>query len=99
MDQGVYDSLVIGGVDNLMAQHVSHLFIRDPLVIFEEMVEQDDALSSDHFEVRNNLSGFIILPESSFFFCMRRERNLEWKWGGGIFLGVCQGFSVADSLI
>lgn len=36
--------------DPLLVQHFSHLFIRDPLVIFEELIEQDDSVSTDHFE-------------------------------------------------
>jgi len=35
----------------LLAKHISHLFIRDPIVIFQETVCQDDEASSDHFEV------------------------------------------------
>lgn len=30
--------------------HYAHLFIRDPLVIFKELLNQDNAASSDHFE-------------------------------------------------
>ena len=33
-----------------MAHHVSHLFTRDPLVIFDGMVELDDQKTTDHFE-------------------------------------------------
>jgi len=39
------------GVDELLATHFAHLFIRDPIVIFEETMNQDDEKSSDHFEV------------------------------------------------
>lgn len=41
-----------GGLANdpLLVQHFSHLFIRDPLVIFEERIDQDDENSNDHFE-------------------------------------------------
>jgi len=39
------------GIDNLLARHISHLFIRDPLVIFSELKDQDDEHSVDHFEV------------------------------------------------
>ncbi|KAJ2783853.1 glutamate--cysteine ligase [Coemansia javaensis] len=49
-DADIYRHLVGSGVDELMARHVAHLFIRDPLVIFEELLEQDDAASADHFE-------------------------------------------------
>ncbi|SPO28439.1 probable gamma-glutamylcysteine synthetase [Ustilago trichophora] len=38
------------GVDDLLSDHLAHLFIRDPLVIFSEMVDQDDETSTDHFE-------------------------------------------------
>nr|AZS52301.1 gammaglutamyl cysteine synthetase 1 [Hebeloma cylindrosporum] len=31
-------------------RHISHLFIRDPLVVFSETIDQDDTSSSDHFE-------------------------------------------------
>ena len=39
------------GIDALLAKHIAHLFIRDPLVIFSETIDQDDSTSSDHFEV------------------------------------------------
>jgi glutamate--cysteine ligase catalytic subunit len=38
------------GIDDALAKHVAHLFIRDPLVIFSERVDQDDEESMDHFE-------------------------------------------------
>lgn len=40
------------GIDDLLSKHMSHLFIRDPLVVFSETIDQDDTTSSDHFEVR-----------------------------------------------
>ncbi|CUS20734.1 LAQU0S01e13454g1_1 [Lachancea quebecensis] len=33
-----------------LARHFSHLFIRDPLVVFQERVDQDNKHSTDHFE-------------------------------------------------
>lgn len=42
---------VFAGLDHLLAQHVAHLFIRDPLTLFEEKIHLDDANESDHFEV------------------------------------------------
>jgi glutamate--cysteine ligase catalytic subunit len=50
-DKDIYNKLTNDGVDPLLARHLAHLFIRDPLVIFEELLEQDDSKSSDHFEV------------------------------------------------
>lgn len=40
------------GIDKLLAQHIAHLFIRDPLSVFEEKIHLDDENESDHFEVR-----------------------------------------------
>lgn len=39
------------GLDDLLSKHISHLFIRDPLVVFTETIDQDDSSSTDHFEV------------------------------------------------
>lgn len=36
--------------DELLAKHFAHLFIRDPIVIFQELLDQDNKTSSDHFE-------------------------------------------------
>ncbi|KAJ3053715.1 hypothetical protein HK097_003566 [Rhizophlyctis rosea] len=49
-DKEIYRQLIDGGVDEHLAKHYAHLFIRDPLVIFQELLEQDDTASSDHFE-------------------------------------------------
>lgn len=38
------------GIDELLSDHLAHLFIRDPLVVFSEMVNQDNNESMDHFE-------------------------------------------------
>lgn len=53
LDVGYYlMSLDPLGVDDLLSKHIAHLFIRDPLVIFSETIQQDDTTSNDHFEVR-----------------------------------------------
>ncbi|KAG8957355.1 hypothetical protein FRC03_010225 [Tulasnella sp. 419] len=49
-DQRYYDRLRANGVDDVMAKHIAHLFIRDPLVILSDSIDQDDQTSSDHFE-------------------------------------------------
>lgn len=38
------------GLPPMLVKHFSHLYIRDPLVIFEELLDQDDSVSTDHFE-------------------------------------------------
>ncbi|CAG8655121.1 10469_t:CDS:10, partial [Ambispora leptoticha] len=49
-DEKICKKLMDNGIDELLARHIAHLFIRDPLVIFEELLDQDDEVSSDHFE-------------------------------------------------
>ncbi|RUS14789.1 glutamate-cysteine ligase catalytic subunit [Endogone sp. FLAS-F59071] len=49
-DEDIRQKLLANGVDDQLARHVAHLFIRDPLVIFKELLEQDNNVSSDHFE-------------------------------------------------
>lgn len=36
--------------DRPLAKHFAHLFIRDPLVLFNERIHQDNSTSTDHFE-------------------------------------------------
>uniref|UniRef100_A0A8C9DDY2 Glutamate--cysteine ligase n=1 Tax=Prolemur simus TaxID=1328070 RepID=A0A8C9DDY2_PROSS len=50
IDKEIYEQLLQEGIDHLLAQHVAHLFIRDPLTLFEEKIHLDDANESDHFE-------------------------------------------------
>ncbi|EJU04328.1 glutamate-cysteine ligase catalytic subunit, partial [Dacryopinax primogenitus] len=50
IDEGIYNRLRDHGLDDLLSKHIAHLFIRDPLVIFSEMIDQDDLNSTDHFE-------------------------------------------------
>ncbi|XP_029451573.1 glutamate--cysteine ligase catalytic subunit [Rhinatrema bivittatum] len=50
VDKEIYKQLTKEGIDHLLAQHVAHLFIRDPLTLFEEKIHLDDDNESDHFE-------------------------------------------------
>lgn len=51
IDEEKYQELRKAGVDPALAQHVAHLFIRDPLVIFDGAVEEvDDETHTEHFE-------------------------------------------------
>ena len=50
----VFSSVLINvdaGIDELLSKHMAHLFIRDPIVVFSELIDQDDSQSTDHFEV------------------------------------------------
>lgn len=51
INQAAYDELIEAGIDALLARHIAHLFIRDPLVIYDNRIEIDAEVSSDHFEV------------------------------------------------
>merc|ERR1719336_532870 len=52
-DPQIYQRLIDGGVDPLMAQHVAHLFIRDSVSMFRNKVNEDGEYEEDdmdHFE-------------------------------------------------
>jgi glutamate--cysteine ligase catalytic subunit len=51
IEENMYHELRAAGIDPALSQHVAHLFIRDPLVIFSGAVEElDDDEETDHFE-------------------------------------------------
>ena len=51
IDEAYYMQLRDSGVDPALSQHIAHLFIRDPLVIFDGAVEElDDETQTEHFE-------------------------------------------------
>lgn len=50
VDEGIKQRLLDGGMDDLLANHFAHLFIRDPIVIFGEDLNELDLSKTDHFE-------------------------------------------------
>lgn len=51
VDEDTYRLLRGAGVDPALAQHVAHLFIRDPLVVFDGAVEEvNDDVQTEHWE-------------------------------------------------
>lgn len=50
INEEIFEILRTAGIDENLSLHIAHLFIRDPLVIFRELLEQDNSESSDHFE-------------------------------------------------
>lgn len=50
IDEQAYKKLIDEGVDAILAKHVAYLLIRDPLVIFSEMIHLNDRTSTTHFE-------------------------------------------------
>jgi len=49
-NEKVFERLLSEGLDSRLAKHFAHLFIRDPLVIYDNRIEIDDQTASDHFE-------------------------------------------------
>jgi glutamate--cysteine ligase catalytic subunit len=50
VDKALKQKLVAGGMDDLLATHFAHLFIRDPIVVFSEDLDHLDPEGSNHFE-------------------------------------------------
>lgn len=50
LDEELCQEMVNAGIDLQLARHVAHLFIRDPVSLFSERINQDDKNDSDHFE-------------------------------------------------
>lgn len=50
IDESIKAQLMAGGMDDRLATHFAHLFIRDPLVVFKEDLETLDLSKTDHFE-------------------------------------------------
>ncbi|KAF4628233.1 hypothetical protein G7Y89_g9918 [Cudoniella acicularis] len=50
IDPDMKQQLMDGGMDSLLATHFAHLFIRDPIVIFAEDLNELDLSKADHFE-------------------------------------------------
>ncbi|XP_021359710.1 glutamate--cysteine ligase catalytic subunit-like isoform X2 [Mizuhopecten yessoensis] len=50
IDQDLCNELQEAGIDRTMSRHIAHLFIRDPISLFSEKVNQDDSSDTDHFE-------------------------------------------------
>ncbi|EEB12269.1 glutamate--cysteine ligase, putative [Pediculus humanus corporis] len=49
-DEAIYKRLRDADIDDLLAQHIAHLFIRDTVSLFSERIHQNDNEDSDHFE-------------------------------------------------
>ena len=49
-DEDIKQRLLDGGMDDRLATHFAHLFIRDPIVIFSEDLKELDLSKTDHFE-------------------------------------------------
>jgi len=49
-DAVAYQTLIEDGVDKVLAHHIAHLFVRDPLVAYDGQIEIDDEASTAHFE-------------------------------------------------
>ena len=54
VDKDVFNKLIDSGLDYRLARHFAHLFIRDPMVIYKELLHQDNHHVTDHFENINS---------------------------------------------
>lgn len=50
MNEEYYKEMKEAGIDDLLARHIAHLFIRDPISLFSEKVQITDETDTDHFE-------------------------------------------------
>ena len=50
IDDAIKGELMRGGMDDRLATHFAHLFIRDPIVIFSEDLQTLDLAETNHFE-------------------------------------------------
>ena len=50
VDHDLKQRLLDGGMDDLLATHFAHLFIRDPIVIFGQDIKEMELSKTDHFE-------------------------------------------------
>ena len=50
VDEDIKKRLMVGGMDELLATHFAHLFIRDPIVVFAEDMTSLDREKANHFE-------------------------------------------------
>ncbi|KAF7315399.1 Glutamate-cysteine ligase catalytic subunit [Mycena indigotica] len=74
-DESIYARLREHGIDDLLAKHMSHLFIRDPLVVFTETLDQDDENSSDHFEA----SPLLLVRWAIYLNCRQNIQSTNWQ--------------------
>ena len=51
IDEEMYKTLRESGIDPALSQHIAHLFVRDPLVVFDGAIQEvDDETQTEHFE-------------------------------------------------
>ena len=50
IDEESFHRLRSAGIDDALSRHVAHLFSRCPLVVFDDRIEMDDELETEHFE-------------------------------------------------
>jgi glutamate--cysteine ligase catalytic subunit len=82
-DQDHFDRLVRSGVDEVLAQHVAHLFARDPLVIFPDRVNLNDRVESDHWESLQSTNWQTVRwkppPSHKGVMDTRSEHHIGWR--------------------
>ena len=62
MDSEAFELLLQGGLDRSLAAHIAHLFVRDPLVIFDDAVVLDDSkamVSNERWRKKGRKEGWM----------------------------------------
>jgi glutamate--cysteine ligase catalytic subunit len=61
IDEESFALLRKNGIDPALAQHVAHLFIRDPLVLFDGAIEEvDDETQTEHWESIQSTNWYVL---------------------------------------
>mmetsp|Transcript_14502 Transcript_14502/g.38788 ORF Transcript_14502/g.38788 Transcript_14502/m.38788 type:complete len:728 (+) Transcript_14502:137-2320(+) len=50
LNKDAFEQLTAAGIDDRLARHVAHLFVRDPVSVFEDHIDLDNSATTDHFE-------------------------------------------------
>lgn len=50
LNEKVYTRLLDEGIDERLAEHVAHLYVRQPMVIYSDRIELDNTTTTEHFE-------------------------------------------------
>ena len=66
MDEEAFQILLDGGLDRSLASHIAHLFVRDPLVIFDDAIDLDNetAMVSQPSAVHHFTASVILISQS-----------------------------------
>ena len=76
-----YDRLITNNIDHELAQHISHIFIRDPLLLYDSELKYDKNLTNhfDNLQSSNWESVRLKLPTSDTSKLYNYDENIGWR--------------------